>query len=99
MNGQLLTALAEQLTCNTSTKRLICLQAALRGEAGSAESWEALGAAYERIGRLTASLKTYQRAVELDPTRLYALTQVGLRNLFLKQKKSSFCFKQTKWTF
>jgi hypothetical protein len=55
------------------------VQAELRGEAGSAKSWDTLGATYERIGRLTASLKTCQRAVDLDPTRLYALTQVSLQ--------------------
>lgn len=41
-----------------------------------AETWEALGAAYERIGRLTAALKAYERAAEVDGTRVYALAQV-----------------------
>lgn len=52
------------------------LQAALRMDAGWAEAWEALGAAYESVGRLQAALKVYERAVELDGTRVFALTQV-----------------------
>ena len=41
-----------------------------------AETWEALGAAYERIGRLTAALRAYERAAEVDGSRVYALAQV-----------------------
>lgn len=52
------------------------MQAALRMDAEVAETWEALGAAYERIGRLTAALKAYERAVEVDGTRVFALAQV-----------------------
>eukprot|EP00892_Ulva_mutabilis_P012850 jgi/Ulvmu1/9938/UM058_0021.1 len=51
------------------------LQAALRMDGEVAEAWEALGAAYERIGRLTAALKAYERAVDIDGTRVYALAQ------------------------
>ena len=52
-------------------------QHSLRVDPNSAVAWEALGAAYERMGRLSASLKTYQRVVELDPRRLYSLTQAA----------------------
>lgn len=56
------------------------MQAALRMDAEVAETWEALGAAYERIGRLTAALKAYERAVEVDGTRVFALAQVRLQS-------------------
>jgi superkiller protein 3 len=52
------------------------LQAALRMDPKSAEAWEALGAAYESVGRLQAALKVYERAVELDDSRVFSLTQV-----------------------
>ena len=52
------------------------LQAALRMDTGNAVAWEALGAAYESVGRLQAALKVYERAVELDSSRVFALTQV-----------------------
>lgn len=45
-------------------------------DAEVAEAWEALGASYERIGRLTAALKAYERAVEVDGSRVFALAQV-----------------------
>lgn len=54
------------------------LQAALRMEPANTEAWEALGAAYESVGRLQAALKVYERAVELDDRRVFALTQVLL---------------------
>jgi superkiller protein 3 len=53
------------------------VQAALRLNPETAETWEALGAAYEAIGRLTAALKAYERAVEVGPRRVYALTQAA----------------------
>jgi superkiller protein 3 len=53
------------------------VQAALRVHPETAETWEALGAAYEAIGRLTAALKAYERSVELAPRRVYALTQAA----------------------
>jgi tetratricopeptide (TPR) repeat protein len=57
------------------------LQAALRDDAGVASAWEALGAAYEAIGRLVAALKAYARAAELDGNRVYALTQARFPHL------------------
>jgi superkiller protein 3 len=54
---------------------ITALQAALRMAGDEAETWEALGAAYENIGRLVAALKAYERSVELDPGRVYSLTQ------------------------
>jgi len=39
--------------------------------------WEGLAAAYQALGRHTAALKAYRRALELDAGRLYALLQAG----------------------
>ncbi len=57
------------------------LQSALRAKPSDATTWEALGAAYQPLGRLTAALKAYTRAIELDPHRIYSLIQQG--NLLL----------------
>jgi len=59
------------------------LQLALRIDPGDASTWEALAAAYQPQGRLTAALKAYKRAMELDPTRVYALIQSGSLHLAL----------------
>lgn len=60
---------------------IAALQAGLRAAPGDASAWEALGAAYQPLGRLTAALKAYSRAIELDPSRIYSLIQSG--NLYL----------------
>jgi superkiller protein 3 len=60
---------------------ILALQAALRAKPSDATSWEALGAAYQSLGRLTAALKAYNRAIELNPNRIYSLIQKG--NLLL----------------
>jgi Tfp pilus assembly protein PilF len=59
------------------------LQAALRMQPKNAEAWESLGAAYEQVGRLQAALKVYERAVELDDSRVFALTQVRNYSYFV----------------
>jgi len=68
------------------------LQAALRAKPSDATTWEALGAAYQPLGRLTAALKAYTRSIELDPNRIYSLIQKG--NLLLSlgdPSKALFC--------
>ena len=54
-------------------------QSALSWDPLRAELWEVLGAAYYNLGRYTAALRAFSRAVQLDPSalRLYSLTQSG----------------------
>ena len=59
------------------------LQTGLRAAPKDASAWEALGAAYQPLGRLTAALKAYGRAIELDPSRVYSLIQSGNLHLTL----------------
>ncbi|CAI0463768.1 unnamed protein product [Linum tenue] len=58
-----------------------CLQHAIRGYPASADLWEALGLAYQRLGMFTAATKSYGRAIELEDTRVFALVESG--NVFL----------------
>ncbi|KAM7521358.1 hypothetical protein LguiB_020320 [Lonicera macranthoides] len=57
------------------------LQHAIRGYPTSADLWEALGLAYQRLGMFTAAIKAYGRAVELEGSRVFALVESG--NIFL----------------
>ncbi|PIA27465.1 hypothetical protein AQUCO_07700023v1 [Aquilegia coerulea] len=61
------------------------LQNAIRGYPSCADLWEVLGLAYQRLGMLTAALKSYARAIELADTnlslRVFALVESG--NLLL----------------
>lgn len=57
------------------------LQHAIRGYPTSADLWEALGLAYQQLGMLTAAIKSYGRAVELEDSRVFALIESG--NIFL----------------
>ncbi|KAL3133073.1 hypothetical protein ABBQ38_006975 [Trebouxia sp. C0009 RCD-2024] len=59
-------------------KAVLCFQTALRGDVGHAGAWEGLGSAYQSLARLTAALKAYGRAIELEPKRLFSLVQSGL---------------------
>lgn len=63
------------------TEAVQSLQHALRGYPTCADLWEALGLAYQRLGRFTAAIKSYGRALELDHTRVFALVESG--NIFL----------------
>lgn len=44
----------------------------------SAAAWEGLASCYQNLGRFTAALKAYTRALELQPERPYSRIQVGL---------------------
>ncbi|XP_030951099.1 tetratricopeptide repeat protein SKI3 [Quercus lobata] len=57
------------------------LQHAIRGYPACPELWQALGLAYQRLGRFTAALKSYGRAIELDNTNVFAMIESG--NIFL----------------
>ncbi|KAK9147526.1 hypothetical protein Scep_006283 [Stephania cephalantha] len=57
------------------------LQHAIRGYPTCADLWETLGLAYQRLGMFTASIKSYERAIELEDSRLFALVECG--NIFL----------------
>ncbi|KAL7128860.1 hypothetical protein ABFS83_13G022300 [Erythranthe nasuta] len=59
------------------------LQYAIRGFPTCADLWETLGLAYQRMGMLTAALKSYARAVELDDSRVFALIESGNISLML----------------
>ncbi|KAL6554050.1 Superkiller protein 3 [Orobanche minor] len=59
------------------------LQHAIRGFPTSADLWETLGLAYQRMGMFTAALKSYGRAVELDESRVFALIESGNISLML----------------
>ena len=41
-----------------------------------AVAWEGLASCYQNLGRVTAALKAYARALELQPGRPYARIQV-----------------------
>lgn len=57
------------------------LQHAIRGYPTCADLWETLGLAYHRLGRFTAAIKSYGRAIELESTRVFALVESG--NIYL----------------
>ncbi|KAK9103609.1 hypothetical protein Sjap_020863 [Stephania japonica] len=57
------------------------LQHAIRGYPTCADLWETLGLAYQRLGMFTAAIKSYERAIELEDSRLFALVECG--NIFL----------------
>ncbi|BAU00867.1 hypothetical protein VIGAN_10250300 [Vigna angularis var. angularis] len=59
------------------------LQHALRGYPTCANLWEALGLAYQRLGRFTAAIKSYGRAIELDDTMVFSLVESGNISLTL----------------
>ena len=42
-----------------------------------AAAWEGLASCYQNLGRFTAALKAYTRALELQPGRPYSRIQVG----------------------
>lgn len=48
-----------------------------RSSPKSAELWEGLGAAYQALGRHASALKSYGRALELEPQRAYCLMSAG----------------------
>ena len=59
------------------------LQVVLRVSSQNGNAWEALGAAYNAIGRHSASLKAFARAMELGDAHLYAAAQSGHIHLTL----------------
>ncbi|KAJ3694701.1 hypothetical protein LUZ60_000078 [Juncus effusus] len=59
------------------------LQQAIRGFQSCADLWEALGLAYHRLGMLTAALKSYARAIELNESRIFALIESGNIHIIL----------------
>ncbi|KAG0448733.1 hypothetical protein HPP92_027700 [Vanilla planifolia] len=60
------------------------LQHAIRGYPSCADLWEALGLAYHRLGRFTAAIKSYGRAVELENYRIFSLIESGNILLMLR---------------
>ncbi|KAK9814136.1 hypothetical protein WJX72_001132 [[Myrmecia] bisecta] len=72
-----------QLQTGQAEAAVVAFQNALRADVGHAAAWEGLGSAYQSLGRLTAALKSYGRAVELQPARLYSLVQSGIINVAL----------------
>ncbi|KAK7308220.1 hypothetical protein VNO77_41821 [Canavalia gladiata] len=71
------------------------LQQAIRGYPTCADLWEALGLAYQRLGRFTAAVKSYGRAIELDNTMVFAMVESGNISLTLGSfKKGVEQFRQ-----
>lgn len=62
---------------------IAAFQTALRGGVSDAAAWEGLGACYHSLGRFTAALKAYTRALELEGGRLYSRAQCGAIRLTL----------------
>jgi superkiller protein 3 len=56
---------------------VVAYQTALKASLEDPLLWEGLGAAYQGLGRGTAALKSYIKALELAPGRLYCLLQSG----------------------
>ncbi|KAL4853629.1 Tetratricopeptide repeat protein SKI3 [Chlorella vulgaris] len=52
-------------------------QTALKGDVKDAAAWEGLAASYQSLGRFTAALKAYTRALHLSPQRAYSHIQSG----------------------
>ncbi|CAK9325078.1 unnamed protein product [Citrullus colocynthis] len=63
------------------TEAVLSLQHAIRGYPHCADLWEALGLAYQRLGRFTAAIKSYARAIEIEGDRILARVESG--NIFL----------------
>ncbi|XP_038898489.1 tetratricopeptide repeat protein SKI3 isoform X3 [Benincasa hispida] len=63
------------------TEAVLSLQHAIRGYPHCADLWEALGLAYQRLGRFTAAIKSYARAIEIEGDRILAWVESG--NIFL----------------
>ncbi|KAI3871326.1 hypothetical protein MKW92_033029 [Papaver armeniacum] len=59
------------------TEAVQSLQQAIRGYPTCADLWETLGLAYQRLGMLTAAIKSYGRAIELEDTKIFALVESG----------------------
>lgn len=59
------------------------LQQAIRGYPTSADLWEALGLAYQRLSMFTSAIKSYGRAIELEGSRVFALVESGYVFLML----------------
>ncbi|XP_057519468.1 tetratricopeptide repeat protein SKI3 isoform X2 [Amaranthus tricolor] len=66
---------------NKWSEAIQSLQHAIRGYPSSADLWEALGLAYQRLGMYTAAIKSYGRAMELETSRAFAMIETG--NIFL----------------
>nr|XP_011464990.1 PREDICTED: tetratricopeptide repeat protein 37 [Fragaria vesca subsp. vesca] len=84
-----------QLHQNKCSEAVHSLQHAIRGYPTFPILWEALGLAYRRLGRFTAALKSYGRAIELEGTRIFALIESGNIYLMLGSfKKGVEAFQQ-----
>ncbi|GMH45472.1 hypothetical protein BSKO_13429 [Bryopsis sp. KO-2023] len=61
----------------------------LKKKLENASLWERIGAAYQGMGRVTASLKSFNRAIELEPNRLFSLVQAGRLNAQIGEHQES----------
>ena len=60
-----------------ATLAISCFQKALRGSIDDSACWEALGDAYMARGSYMSALKTFQKAVELNPGSIYPVYQIA----------------------
>ena len=70
-------------------KAVTLLQQHLRKEIRDVDAWEALGMAYKGLGRKTSAVKAFQRALELDGSRLLPVVQLGHLFLDLQDAKQA----------
>ncbi|CAG5130134.1 unnamed protein product, partial [Candidula unifasciata] len=66
-----------QIKHENPTMAIMSLQSALRADPTDCHIWECLADAYFQRGSLTAALKAFTKASELDPHSLYCLYQIA----------------------
>ncbi|CAG8445910.1 7249_t:CDS:10, partial [Acaulospora colombiana] len=66
-----------EFTNGNYSEAAINFQKALRIDTKDVRCWEGLAEAYRQLGRYTASMKTFMRAIELDPSSIYSHFQVA----------------------
>ncbi|CAG8695505.1 12774_t:CDS:10, partial [Acaulospora morrowiae] len=75
-----------KLADGNNAEAITDLQDALKIDAKDVSCWEGLADAYMREGRYTSSMKAFARAIELDPSSVYAHFQIAN----IKQKLGMF---------
>ncbi|KJE96657.1 hypothetical protein CAOG_06947 [Capsaspora owczarzaki ATCC 30864] len=62
---------------------VVSLQSALRGDSKNSAAWRCLADTYIAQGKYIASLRAFQRSLELEPSAVYAMLQIGRIHLML----------------
>lgn len=85
--------LASQGECSDA---ISFLHASIRQNPKDAVVWEAVAACYKRLQRFSAAQKSFQKALELDPSRPFSLVQHG--NILLRNElplEALECFQKS----